>query len=115
MVKQCKTYVVEYPLHKSDTHLGERNGLVKRHGQGVLTEFDGSKYDGEWKDGKQNGQGVLIKFVGGQYASTYIGAFDHNQYNGTGTLYHGNGTTHEGNLRMVKKMATLLLPLHMVR
>eukprot|EP01047_Picozoa_sp_COSAG01_P089036 COSAG01_NODE_21239_length_911_cov_1.640394_1_plen_219_part_10 len=30
----------------------------KRDGQGVLTHQDGSKYDGQWKDGKEHGQGV---------------------------------------------------------
>ena len=31
----------------------------KFHGQGTYTSSDGSKYEGEWKDGGNHGQGTL--------------------------------------------------------
>jgi len=31
----------------------------KRHGQGTFTHTDGGKFVGEWKDGREHGQGAL--------------------------------------------------------
>jgi len=41
--------------------LGPNNfKLGRREGVGTYTEQDGSKYEGEWKDGKRHGKGVQV-------------------------------------------------------
>ena len=39
----------------------------KRHGQGTFTHSDGGKYVGEWKDDKPNGQGTFTHYTGKKY------------------------------------------------
>jgi len=59
---------VLYLWENGTKYMGEwKDG--KRHGQGNMTYHDGRKYVGEWKDGERNGQGTItypdgIKYVG---------------------------------------------------
>jgi len=53
------------------------------HGQGTITyekgEFEGDKYIGEWKNGKQNGQGIYTWGGGTAKGDKYVGEFINNQ------------------------------------
>ena len=59
---------VLYIWENGTKYMGEwKDG--KKHGQGTVTFYNGMKYVGEFKDGKQNGQGTTtytagIKYVG---------------------------------------------------
>ena len=46
-------------------YTGERNSSGERHGQGIMTYVDGSKYTGEWQDGEMHGQGAMT-YAGGR-------------------------------------------------
>ena len=41
-----------------------------RHGQGVMTWADGSKFEGEWREGKINGEGVQHFVSGDKYEAS---------------------------------------------
>ena len=59
---------------------------------GTYTFPDGSKYVGEWKDGKQNGQGTAT-FANGE---KYVGEYKDGKRNGQGTHTYTSGTAQEG-------------------
>ena len=66
-------------------YVGEyKNG--KRHGQGTLTTPDGRKYVGEYKDGKFHGQGTLTFRDGDKY----VGVFKDEEM-WTGIFFDNNG------------------------
>jgi len=60
----------------------------KRHGQGTYTLADGEKYVGEWKDGLPNGQGTVTYADGDKYVGEWKDGKRHGQ--GTDT-YAGGG------------------------
>ena len=64
----------------------------KCNGQGTLTYSDGTEYVGEWKDGKCNGQGTLTYSDG----TEYVGEFKDDDYNGQGTITYSNGAKYVG-------------------
>ena len=64
----------------------------KQNGQGTNSYVGGAKYVGEWKDGKWNGQGNL-NFSNGD---NYVGGFKDNKFNGQGTFTSPNGTKYVG-------------------
>ena len=68
----------------------------KRHGQGTCTygkgKLEGSKYIGEWKDGKKDGEGTYT-FPSG---NTYVGEFKDNLFHGQGTFIHTDGKIEKG-------------------
>ena len=51
------------------------------NGNGIFVYKDGSKYDGEWKDGEKNGDGIWTSVDGFKY----VGKFKNGQRNGKGT------------------------------
>jgi hypothetical protein len=53
---------------------------------------DGSKYVGEYKNGKCNGQGTITYPDG----SKYVGEFKDNVFDGEGTLTYSDGTSYRG-------------------
>lgn len=53
------------------------------NGQGTMIYTDGSKYVGQWKDGKREGEGVCT-FSNG---TKYVGQWTNNKRHGHGTLY----------------------------
>jgi len=66
------------------------------NGQGTLTWSDGSKYVGEWKDGKHHGQGTLT-FASGEFAGDkYVGEFIDGKRHGQGTYTQADGTVDKG-------------------
>ncbi len=67
----------------------------KPNGQGTAPRGDGSKYVGEWKDGNLHGQGTLTPADG----SEYVGEFRDGKYHGQGTFTDADGKTKSGEWR----------------
>ena len=57
------------------------------NGQGTLIYPDGSKYEGQWKDGRRDGQGALSFPDGG----SFIGQWKGGLFNGQGTMIYRYG------------------------
>ena len=72
------------------------------HGQGTYTWDDGSKYVGEYKDGKRHGQGTLYWkskskiFNNIPAETTYIGQWMDEKMHGQGTATFADGTVKDG-------------------
>jgi hypothetical protein len=60
--------------------------------EGVKTTSKGSKYTGEFKNGKYHGQGTIINVAGDKY----IGGWKDGKFNGKGTLTYSNGEKKSG-------------------
>ena len=75
-------------------YVGEfRDG--KRHGQGTYTFQEGDTYVGEWKYGEENGQGTFTYPDGGKY----VGRWKDDKRNGQGTLTLPNGSKYVGEFK----------------
>jgi len=61
----------------------------------VMNYASGSKYIGEWENGRRNGQGTLSWSNG----STYTGAWKDDKFNGHGTVTYANGNTYTGEFK----------------
>jgi len=77
----CHSYSKQFPKY-----------FHKPNGQGTRTYPDGSKYLGEFKDGKPNGQGTFT-FPDG---SKYVGENKNGWKNGQGTYTLSDGTKYVG-------------------
>ena len=58
-------------LERLERHFGEviiksKHKFAKYDGKGILTELDGSQYNGEWSDGKKNGNAIVTLSNGSQ-------------------------------------------------
>ena len=62
------------------------------NGQGTYKYSDGTKYKGQWKNGKLDGQGTYIYPDG----SKYVGQFEDGQRNGQGTYIYPDGSKYVG-------------------
>jgi len=88
-------------------YVGEfRDG--KRHGQGTYTFPSGNKYVGEFRDGKHTGQGTFT-WPNGQ---KYVGEFKDGKGNGQGTMTWPNGNKYVGEFKDGKQngQGALTLP-----
>ena len=65
----------------------------KRHGKGTNYFPDGTRYDGEWKNGYMNGYGVCVYADGEKYE----GEWADGKRNGQGTHIYANGAKYVGN------------------
>tara|TARA_B100000787_G_scaffold87807_1_gene64853 strand:+ start:94 stop:726 length:633 start_codon:yes stop_codon:yes gene_type:complete len=61
--------------------------------EGVKTTSKGSKYTGEFKNGKYHGQGSITNVAGDKY----VGGWKDGKFYGKGTLVYSNGDTKSGN------------------
>jgi len=61
--------------------------------EGVKTTSKGSKYTGEFKNGKYHGQGSITNVAGDKY----VGGWKDGKFYGKGTLAYSNGDTKSGN------------------
>ena len=67
------------------------------HGHGVYTYKGGSKYVGDWINGKQEGQGRMEYVISGQEnPSVYIGEWKDGKRDGKGVYYYSNGNVYDG-------------------
>ena len=82
----------------ADNH-GECTQGDCNNGYGTFTFTDGSKYVGEYKDGKKHGQGTLTLADG----SKYIGEFENNVGHGQGTMTLADGQKYVGEFKDGKK------------
>eukprot|EP01103_Thecamoeba_quadrilineata_P000994 TRINITY_DN1087_c0_g6_i1.p1 TRINITY_DN1087_c0_g6~~TRINITY_DN1087_c0_g6_i1.p1 ORF type:complete len:1356 (-),score=306.30 TRINITY_DN1087_c0_g6_i1:35-4102(-) len=74
---------------------GQVNEKGELHGRGIMVFTDGSRYEGQWSDGKQNGQGELVEVDD----SIYRGNFHQGLKSGAGTQEWPNGEFYEGQWR----------------
>ena len=65
----------------------------KRHGKGTNYFPDGARYDGDWKNGYMNGHGVCVYADGEKYE----GEWKDGKRNGQGTHIYKNGAKYVGN------------------
>jgi len=61
--------------------------------EGTITASEGTKYVGEWKDGKQHGQGTETN---PNYGTKYVGEWKDNRWHGQGTLTFSAPHKHAG-------------------
>ena len=64
-------------------------------GVGILTENDGTKYSGEFKEGLPNGFGVQEDPNGIRYSGNWVNGLR----DGAGTIDFGDGTSYVGEFR----------------
>ena len=63
----------------------------------VISTIFGSKYVGEWKDGKRHGQGTLYYLADNQFkGDIYVGEFKDGKWHGQGTYTFADGRVKEG-------------------
>ena len=92
---QSKKSGLLYIMENGSRYVGEwEDG--KKHGQGTYTsgkgEREGDKYVGDWKDGKRTGQGTYTWSNGNKY----IGEWKDGKRTGQGTLTFPDGTKYVG-------------------
>ena len=71
----------------------------KQEGNGTLTFSDGRKYVGEWKDGERNGQGTWTSPDG----TKYVGEWKNGISNGQGTVTYNDGRKYVGEFKEGEK------------
>ncbi|WP_226987401.1 MORN repeat-containing protein [Parachlamydia acanthamoebae] len=75
-----------------------RNGLY--HGKGILTDQDGSVYQGLFKNNEPNGQGVFRYPERKNFPGyTYEGQFRNGKFHGLGTITYTNGKKYVGKFK----------------
>ena len=80
----------------TDAKGGEYKGYTlneKPNGRGVHTKPDGSKYEGDFVDGKKSGYGTYV-FVSGHHK--YVGEWKEGHFSGHGVYTWPDGSTYEG-------------------
>ena len=93
---------VLYLWENGTKYMGEwKDG--KKHGQGTFTygkgKWEGDKYEGEFKVGYRNGQGTYTWSDGDKY----VGEFKDDKPNGQGTYTWSDGRKYEGEFKEGKK------------
>ena len=87
----CATGYGEYLYPNGTRYVGNfENG--KPNGRGIMYFANGNKYLGDWEENERQGQGRMI-FAEGH---VYTGAFLHNKFDGQGTMEYANGDIYEG-------------------
>lgn len=94
----------------------------KRHGSGIYTWSNGSKYEGDWYNGMKWGQGILFETNGDKYdgnwiknsfegkgtyyeagGDKYVGEWQKDKFHGQGIYYYSDGSRYNGNWEYGKK------------
>jgi len=95
---QSKKSGLLYIMENGSRYVGEwEDG--KKHGQGTYTYSDGPKYVGEYKDDKKHGQGTFIWSNGDKY----VGEYKDGEENSQGTYTWSNGDKYVGEYKDGKK------------
>ena len=87
------------------TYIGETNARGEPHGQGIFEYKDGSRYEGQFKDGLIHGQGIL-EFANGD---RYEGQWKDGKMHGQGILEFPSGNRYKGQWKDGKKHGRMLL------
>jgi hypothetical protein len=61
----------------------------------IISQSDGGKYEGEFKDGKRHGQGTGTYLNG----EKYVGEFKEGKRHGQGTYTYSDGSKYEGEFK----------------
>ena len=69
------------------------------NGKGTYTWSDGSKYVGEFKDGKKHGQGTFTWGSGKSKGDKYVGEWRHEEITGYGTVTFASGNKYVGEVK----------------
>jgi hypothetical protein len=96
-----------FTLSDGTKYVGEfKDG--KRHGHGTFTTINGNKYVGEYRNGDRNGQGTYTV----AYGHKYVGEYKDDMQNGKGTLTYANGDRFIGEFKDDKRngQGTLFAP-----
>ena len=64
----------------------------KRHGRGTYTWPDGTRYEGDWHEGRKHGRGTYTWADG----TRHVGELRNDKFHGRGTRTWPNGNRHEG-------------------
>jgi hypothetical protein len=67
----------------------------KRHGKGTYTYKSGSKYEGDWEDGRKSGQGKF-EYLQKDGSAFYEGQWMADQRHGRGVYTYPNGDKYDG-------------------
>ena len=78
----------------------------KRNGQGTFTSPDGEKYVGEWKDNKFHGKGTYFFGKGEFDGNKYVGEFREDEILNI-TVYNKNGNIIDKYVNGVRQLGTL--------
>ncbi|GAA0150179.1 kinase [Lithospermum erythrorhizon] len=78
-----------------DVYVGNFKGLVP-NGKGIYKWMDGTKYDGEWEEGKMTGKGKMLWTSGATYEGDFCGGYLH----GFGTYTSSDGSVYRGAWKM---------------
>ena len=95
-MKHSLIILISYLLLSSPV-IGEETGVL------YLWE-NGTKYMGEWKDGKKHGQGTFTYGKGKWEGDKYEGEFKDGYRNGQGTYTWSVGDKYVGNSKMINQM-----------
>lgn len=77
---------------KKPCYVGERNGLLQKHGKGYTVEENGDVYDGDYDTSKKHGKGKMTWSNG----DVYDGQWHHNYMEGFGRLEYADEEVYEG-------------------
>jgi len=78
-----------------DRYEGDFNDNGERHGHGILIKANGSRYEGEFKDGVPNGRGVCNYSQGTRYEGEWVDG----ESEGKGIVHKADGTRLEGEFK----------------
>ncbi len=93
-IGDCTNGQGTFTFANGSKYIGEfKNGKVD--GQGTLTYADGGKYAGMWSNGIKEGQGTVTLADGGKY----VGRFKNDTANGQGTFIYSNGDKYIGKFK----------------
>ena len=93
VVRAMAVKKVKLRFPNGDHYVGEMDMVKARyHGRGEFTWCNGSRYVGEWFNGKRQGDGKLFDKPNKKYSnkqSVYIGEFRNNKREGQGRFERG--------------------------
>ena len=95
MIENSYPYPKSVP--KEERYEGETNDRGQAHGQGAYYNANGTRYEGEFKDGSPNGRGVFYYLEDNQWkGDRYEGEWKDGKQHGKGAYYHASGDRYEG-------------------
>lgn len=78
--------------HKPREYVGSFHKVHLRHGEGVMTYYNGDVYEGGWANNRRDGQGKLR----GANGEVWVGAWERDELHGYGKINYANGALFKG-------------------